>query len=215
MATKLAQHPKSAKPASRGELARLQGMVENQHRRLRVIRSQMATEAPADALIERFPARCPKPRLGRAALARLLEEARLRLELENSALGVAIRAAWPERRPAVPVLRPSPGLGAYALRGVAGVPNIVLSLFGKSGGEARTAVERILAEQRTGEPFIPVFLVNDSDFTLFRDQRLAFEYFPFVCDDAAGAPDPRWAAYFLETLGLTLRRWGVRRVVSL
>lgn len=207
MATKLAP--------SEAELARLRGLVEGQHRRLRLVRSQLEGELPADAVVETFPARCPKPRLARAALARLLKEASLRHELDRSALGAAIRAGWPEPRPEIPTLRPSPGLAAYALRGVPGLPNIVFALFGKSGGELKAAVDRIIAEQQAGEPFIPVFLTNDSDFAVFRDQKLAFEYFPFVCDDTAGAPEPRWAAYFLETLGLTLRRWGVSRVVSL
>ncbi|MEK0085614.1 hypothetical protein [Benzoatithermus flavus] len=209
MATKLVP---SIKDASPGELVRL---VEDQHRRLRLVRSQLVEEVPVDAIVETFPARCAKPHLGRAALARLLEEAQRRRELDESALGAAIRAAWPERRPDIPVLRPSPGLGAYALRSVAGVPNIVFALFGKDRGEAEAAVDRVVTEQRTGEPFIPIFLINDNDFTVFRDQKLAFEYFPFVCDDRAGPPEPRWAAYFLDTLALTLRRWGVCRIVSL
>ena len=148
------------------------------------------------------------------SLARLVEEARLRLELRDSALGAALAATWPERRPEVPVLRPSPGLAAYALRNVPGIPKLVLALFGRSGDELKRTVERVIAQQQGAEPFLPVFLTNDHDFTSFRDQRLAFEYFPFVLDEAATAPDPRWAAYFLDTLELSLRRWGVRQVVG-
>jgi hypothetical protein len=202
-----------ASSASHEELARLRDMVEDQHRRLRLIRSQMADQGLDDALVETFTARCAKPRLSHAALARLVEEARLRLELQDSALGTALRASWPERRPEVPVLRPSPGLAAYALRNVPGVPNVVLALFGKSGSELKRTIERVIAEQQGAEPFIPVFLTNHHDFTPFRDQRLAFEYFPFLLDEAATAPDPRWVAYFLDTLELSLRRWGVRQVL--
>jgi hypothetical protein len=196
------------------ELVRLRDMVGEQHRRLRLIHRQMAAQAHADAVVEAFPARCAKPRLSRGALAHLLEEARLRLELQDSSLGAAIRAVWPERRAQVPVLRPSPGLAAYALRGLPNVPNVVFALFGKSGSELKGAVDRVVGEQQTGEPFIPVFLTDHHDFTPFRDQRLAFEYFPFVLDEAA-APDPRWVVYFLETVELTMRRWGVRQIVSL
>ena len=144
-----------------------------------------------------------------------MEEACQRLELRDSSLGNAIRAAWPEQRAeVVPVLRPSPGLAAYALRGVPDVPNMVFALFGKTAGETKAAIERVIAEQQAGEPFIPVFLTNSSDFTPLREQRLVFEYFPFVLDEAAPPPEPRWAAYFLETLELTLRRWGVRQVLT-
>ena len=144
-----------------------------------------------------------------------MEEACQRLELRDSSLGNAIRAAWPEQRAeVVPVLRPSPGLAAYALRGVPDVPNMVFALFGTTAGETKAAIERVVAEQQAGEPFIPVFLTNSSDFTPLREQRLVFEYFPFVLDETAPPPEPRWAAYFLETLELTLRRWGVRQVVT-
>ena len=207
--------PPSAK-ASGGsieELARLRDMVEEQHRRLRLLRRQMAGQSLDDAVVETFAARCAKPRLSHAVLARLVEEARLRLELRDSALGTALAATWPEHRPEVPVLRPSPGLAAYALRNVPGVPNIVLALFGRNGDELKRTVERVIAEQQGAEPFLPVFLTNDHDFTPFRDQRLAFEYFPFLLDETATAPDPCWAAYFLDTLELSLRRWGVRQVV--
>ena len=34
-------------------------------------------------------------------------------------------------------------------------------------------------------------------------------------DEAAPAPEPRWAAYFQVTLELSMRRWGVRQVVLL
>ena len=48
-----------------------------------------------------------------------------------------------------------------------------------------------------------------------REQRLAFEYFPFQLDETAPAPEPAWAAYLITTLELTMRRWGVRQIVSL
>jgi hypothetical protein len=63
--------------------------------------------------------------------------------------------------------------------------------------------------------FIPVFLTNDADFRSLREQRLVFEYFPFVLDEAAAPPEPGWSAYFLDTLELTMRRWGVRQIVVL
>ena len=204
-------------PAARGdaELARLRSIVEDQHRRLRVIRGQMPEEPPGDGCLGRFESRAAKPCLSRRTLGRLLEESRLRLELQDSALGAAIRAGWPEPLPAVPVLRPSPGLAAYALRDMRGVPNIVFALFGRSGGELKQAVERVIAEQHAGEPFIPVFLTNHNDFTAFREQRLAFEYFPFVLDDAADGAEPAWTAYILDTLVLSMRRWGVRQIMTL
>ena len=49
---------------------------------------------------------------------------------------------------------------------------------------SRAPSPRALAEQQAGEPFLPVFLTNHPDFTPLREQRLAFEYFPFELDDA-------------------------------
>jgi hypothetical protein len=208
-----------ASASGQAELARLRGIVAEQHRRLRVVRGEVAAAAELGGaddvglIAESFPATCAKPRVTPRALARLLDEARLRLELRDSSLGRAIDAAWPERRAEVPVLRPSPGHAAYALRGVPGVPNLVLALFGKPPGEAKAAIDRVLAEQQAGEPFIPVFLTDDADFGPLREQRLVFEYFPFALDEAAPPPEPGWSAYFLETLELTMRRWGVRQIV--
>jgi hypothetical protein len=208
MATRL----KSAAP---GELERLSGLVAEQHRRLRVVRREVEPHAPAAVVLEPMPARCAKPRLTAAALTRLIDEARHQLELMDTTLGTALWSAWPERRPVVPVLRPSPGLSAYALRGVPDLPNLVLALFFRPPGEIEAAIATTLAEQQAGEPFIPVFLTNCTDFTALREQRLAFEYFPFELDEAAPPPEPRWAAYLITTLELTMRRWGVRQIVAL
>jgi hypothetical protein len=73
----------------------------------------------------------------------------------------------------------------------------------------------VLREQRGVQPFVPIFLTNHADFTAFREARLVFEYFPFVLDEDVPAPPSAWAAYFLEALQLTMRRWGVRRVVRI
>lgn len=199
---------------SRRELARLHGLVEEQHRRLRVIRSQVVG-AGRDAIVHDFPARCPKPHLTRRTLDHLIAESRLRLELEDSTLGSAIRSVWPEARPEVPSLRPSPGLTAYGLRDVPDIPNVVFAVFGQGPGELAAAVEQVAAEQQIGEPFIPVFLTNLTDFTPLREQRLAFEYFPFVVDAGIDTADGAWRAYFVTTLQLSMRRWGVRQIVML
>ena len=204
---------RSANPVAIGELARLRGLVADQHRRLTVVRGELAAPDETPAVTEALTPRCPKPRLTAAALAALVEQARLRLELMETSLGAIHWQAWPERRPAVPVLRPTPGLPAYGLRDLPGLPNLVVALFGRSPAQIAAAVERVLAEQRGEEPFLPVFLTNHPDFTPMREQRLAFEYFPFSLEEAAPAPDPRWAAHFVATLELTMRRWGVRQVV--
>ena len=151
----------------------------------------------------------------RIATARQASAAVLGLVLRSRRFGAALWAAWPERRPVVPVLRPTPGLAAYALRNLEGVPNLVLALFWRRPDEIEAAVARVLAEQQAGEPFIPVFLTSHPDFTVLREQRLAFEYFPFELDEAAPAPPPRWVAYLIATLELTMRRWGVRQIVGL
>jgi hypothetical protein len=36
-----------------------------------------------------------------------------------------------------------------------------------------------------------------------------------VLDADAPAPAPRWAAYLVHTLERTMRRWGVRQIVTL
>ncbi|MFL5333680.1 MAG: hypothetical protein ACJ8H8_10985 [Geminicoccaceae bacterium] len=196
------------------ELARLRELVAEQHRRLRVVRG----EAPASPMVLSSPPStesCGTPRLATAAMVRLLEEVRHRVELLDTAVGTAIWAAWPERRPTVPVLRPTPGLSAYALRNVEDLPNVALALFFRRPEEIEAAIGRVLAEQQSGDPFIPIFLTNHADFTSLREQRLAFEYFPFRLDESAPAPEPAWAAYLIATLELTLRRWGVRQIVNL
>ena len=182
---------------------------------MKVARSELDPPDRADAIVEPLPSRCAKPRLTSVALTRLIEEARARLELMDTTLGATYWRHWPERRPTMPVLRPSPGLAAYALRSVPDLPNLVLALFFRPPGEIEGAIAKALAEQQAGEPFLPVFLTNHPDFTPLREQRLAFEYFPFTLDEAAAAPDPRWAAYLVTTLELTMRRWGVRQVVAL
>ena len=93
--------------------------------------------------------------------------------------------------------------------------NLVLALFLRAPDEIAPAIAKVLTEQQTGEPFLPVFLTNHSDFSPFREQRLAFEYFPFELDERAAPPEPRWAAYLVTTLELTMRRWGVRQIVLL
>ncbi len=195
------------------EIVQLRGMVATQHRQLRLLRDDSA--AAAEVVAGSLPATCAKPRLTTAAVTGLVEAASARLELLDTTLGTALRAPWPERRSSVPVLRPSPGLAAYALRNVPSLPNLVMALFLRSRTEAKAAVERVVAEQQSGEPFLPVFLTNDSDFGPLREQRLVFEYFPFTLDASAPPPEPRWAAYFQAVLELTMRRWGVRQVVLL
>ncbi|MGE3291168.1 MAG: hypothetical protein AB7O95_07290, partial [Geminicoccaceae bacterium] len=169
----------------------------------------------AQVIAPPMPARCTQPRVTAKALTRLLERTQARLELMESTLGGVLWSQWPEPRPTVPVLRPSPGLPAYGLRGLPEVRTLVLALFLRPPEEIEAAIARTLAEQRSGEPFLPVFLTCHPDFSPLRDQRLAFEYFPFVLDTDAPAPEPRWAAYLVHTLELTMRRWGVRQIVTL
>lgn len=201
-------------PQQQSEIVRLRDTVEKQHRQLRLLRDEAAIPTD-DVVAASFPATCDKPRLTAAAVSRLLDTASERLSIMDTTLGTTLLATWPERRPVIPVLRPSPGLAAYALRNVPNLPNVVFALFLRPAGEARAAIERTLAEQQAGEPFIPVFLTNDSDFSALREQRLTFEYFPFTVDESAPAPEPRWAAYLQVTLELSMRRWGVRQVVLL
>ena len=208
MATKLQPAPRQA------EIVRLRGLVETQHRQLRLLRDE-GTLPVADAVTAAFPSTCAKPNLTPAAATRLVEQSAARLALLETPLGAALQAPWPQRHPAIPVLRPSPGLAAYALRNLPDLPNVVFALFLRPPGEIGAAIDRVLAEQQAGEPFLPVFLTNHSDFTPLREQRLAFEYFPFTLDDAAPPPEPRWSAYFQATLELTLQRWGARQVVLL
>lgn len=197
------------------ELERLRALVADQHRRLRLVRGELEPIPEAAVIAPPLPARCPKPRLAAAALTRLLAQAQARLELMDTTLGTALWSHWPERRPQLPVLRPSPGLPAYGLRGRSGVPNLVLALFFRTPAESDSAIAQVLAEQRTGEPFVPIFLTRHSDFARLREQRLAFEYFPFELDETAKAPDPQWSALLVGTLELTMRRWGVRQIVTL
>lgn len=203
------------KPPPDGELDRLSGLVAEQHRRLEVARGELGPPDPADLLVDPLPCRCAKPGLSREALRRLMETARERLEVLDTTLGSMYDAVWPERRAPVPVLRPSPGLHGYGLRSVPDLPNLVVALFFRPASEIEATIARAVAEQQAGDPFLPVFLTNHPDFSALRDRRLAFEYFPFRIDQAAPPPEPSWAAYLVATLELTMRRWGVRQIVSL
>ena len=127
------------------ELARLRNLVAEQHRRLRVARSE-SPAAPKPATTP-LPGSCVKPRLATAVLNRLVDEARQRAELLNTALGTALWAAWPERQPVVPLLRPTPGLAAYALRNLEGVPNLVLALFWRRPDEIEAARALVVQNQ--------------------------------------------------------------------
>ena len=202
-------------PPQRQEVERLRTLVEDQHRRLRVYQNETDRGPAAGDVVDEFPTRCEKPRLSAAALARLMAEAEARLALAGSRVGLALRAPWPERRPEMPVLRPAPGLPAYAQAADGPMPNVVFALFGSHGEEQRRAVENVLREQRGAQPFVPIFLTNGSDFSTFREARLVFEYFPFVLDEAVTVPPASWSAYFLEALQLTMRRWGVQRLVRI
>ena len=204
-----------AKPGVNVELDRLRGLVADQHRRLGVARDELRASPEATVIAPPMPPRCPKMRLRPVTPQRLIEQAGSRLELMDTTLGTVLWSAWPEPRPAVPVLRPSPGLPAYALRGLPDIPNLVLALFFRGKAEIEAAIARTLAEQRSGEPFLPVFLTRDPDFSSLREQRLAFEYFPLDLDEAAPPPEPRCATYLVHTLELTMRRWGVRQIVTL
>lgn len=204
-----------AKSGASVELDRLRGLVADQHRRLGVARGELRNSPEATVIAPPMPPRCPKMRLRPATLQRLIEQAGSRLELMDTTLGTVLWAEWPEPSMAVPVLRPSPGLPAYALRGLPDIPNLVLALFFRGKAEIEAAIARTLAEQRSGEPFLPVFLTRDPDFSSLREQRLAFEYFPLDLDEAAPPPEPRCATYLVHTLELTMRRWGVRQIVTL
>jgi hypothetical protein len=196
-----------------GELDRLRGLVAEQHRRLQVARGALDPIPDALVIQEPRPPRCAKPRLTPPALGRLIDAARARLELMDTRLGTVWWSAWPERRPDVPTLRPTPGLAAYGLRDLPDLPNLIVGLFLREPAEIPAAVARILSQQRNGEPFAPIFLTHCSDFTVLREQRLAFEYHPLQLDATAPAPEPRLAAYLVTTLELTMRRWGVRQIV--
>lgn len=165
-------------------------------------------------VVEALPSRCPKPAVATAALARLVREAEERLAMASSPFGAALGARWPEPPRPVPVLRPSPALPAYALPPDRVAPNAVFALFGLDADGQRAAIERVLREQGGAVPFVPVFLTNDPDFWPLRAARLVFEYYPFVLADSAGPPPAGWAAYVVDMLQLTMRRWGVRRIVQ-
>lgn len=214
-ATTRTARPPAASPG--GDVARLRALVEDQHRRLRVYEAELGRPEDSGDIVESFPSRCPKPALSAAELARLIGEAEERLALAGSPIGEALRARWPERRAEIPVLRPSPGLPAYAAPAERPGRNAVVSLFGRDAAGRRAAIEGVLREQGRGAvPFVPVFLTNDPDFGALREARLVFEYYPFVLDEtpAAAGPPADWVAYFVDMLQLTMRRWGVRRIVQ-
>ena len=121
------------------ELDRLRDLVAEQHRRLKVVRGELAPTgvALADALVEPLPSRCPKPRLTSAGLGRLIEEARALLELMDTTLGALHEQRLARAAPHRPNPRPTPGLAAYGLRSVPELPNLVMALFSACRARSR------------------------------------------------------------------------------
>ncbi|MFD1987419.1 hypothetical protein ACFSOZ_33910 [Mesorhizobium newzealandense] len=59
-----------------------------------------------------------------------------------------------------------------------------------------------------------VFLTDDSDFTAFREQAVAFEYMPPLVEQRVHAADMPWQSYLRERWGLLLAKWKPRLILS-
>lgn len=59
-----------------------------------------------------------------------------------------------------------------------------------------------------------VFLTDDSDFTPFREQAVAFEYMPSLIEQRVHVADMPWQSYLRERWGLLLAKWKPRLILS-
>jgi hypothetical protein len=74
---------------------------------------------------------------------------------------------------------------------------------------------RLRVVRREVEPHAPAAVVLEPMPARCAKPRLTAAALTRLIDEAAPPPEPRWAAYLITTLELTMRRWGVRQIVAL
>lgn len=116
---------------------------------------------------------------------------------------------WP--RPVQPHhgMWPTPGW-AHLAQNLAGATVVAVALFGLSPANARTAVERISAQQGQTGSFVPIFFVDTAQQSMFRRKGYMVQYFP---PGSFGAPEQ--LASFQERFTLAWHKWGCSALIDL
>lgn len=72
----------------------------------------------------------------------------------------------------------------------------------------------LLKRGGAGLDVVPVVLTDSTDFRLFRERRIVFEYFPPREHQERFAPGLNWSLYRLRRLALLRRKWQPLRIIA-
>ena len=178
------------------------------------VRGEAASPAADIVAADRSPATCAKPRLTAAAVVRLFDAARERRSSSwTPTLGTALcggLARAPAGGPgAAPVARARRLRAAQRARPAQCRLRAVPAPARRDRRRHRARAGRA-AGRRAVHPGVPD---QPRDFSPLREQRLAFEYFPFRSTKRHRRRSRAGPPIFQATLELTMRRWGVRQIV--
>lgn len=155
-------------------------------------------------------------------LQRLDERLRNREHHRLRALLGSLRGLAARLRPNVsslelPPAPPAPPVSWILLggRATSGARAVLVVLFGLPPSDQEAVIARVLASAASGEPpVVPVFLTDDSDFTVLRRHRALFEYLPFPPADRPGAGPRDWPLYLARRFALLCAKWQPVQVVA-
>ncbi len=81
-----------------------------------------------------------------------------------------------------------------------------ISLFGMTG-EAITERAELVDEELSQQGLIPIYLVDEAEFSPLRAEQRLFEYLPTHCQGASLAPDLDWPFYLRRRYLLLQAKW--------
>ena len=99
------------------------------------------------------------------------------------------------------------GSGLFERYRVSAAPSFMfISLFGMSG-EAIAERAGLVDEELAQQGLIPVYLVDEAEFTPFRSEQRVFEYLPSLWQGTRRAPDLDWRFYLRRRYLLLQAKW--------
>lgn len=187
---------------SEGEIRMLLETVEIQARQIETLRERLDRALDGAGAAPRIAAIRPAPPPPRPAYARPAPRVPA-AEIEG----------WPRAVETPRPLRPNPGWACHTLKAedcdVVGYP-----VFGLPQDALARAVGAVDALQRAEGGFVPLFLTDEGDFSVFRNRGYAFEQFPARSGrEAPGTVS--WETYAGNRLALIRAKWGLKRLVRL
>ncbi|QBY01811.1 glycosyltransferase [Rhodophyticola sp. CCM32] len=97
---------------------------------------------------------------------------------KTQALPEEVEAAWPSLGMPRKALTPRPGFVVPAIADKKPLSVMIITLFGLDTAKLQTAVRQIERHHRTARNFVPLFLTDNADTTIFRHFAYNYEYFP-------------------------------------